>query len=54
MTCPKCGSDNVMPTYIKGKYKCLECGAVFTAPGQQSSSNVKETAVSNAFKLKGE
>ena len=21
-----------MPTYIKGKYKCAECGATFTAP----------------------
>lgn len=46
MECPKCGSTNVMPTYIKGKYKCMECGALFSAPAS------KQQGASNAFNLK--
>lgn len=41
MVCPKCQSDNVVPTYVKGKYKCLECSTIFTAPKTQGMSEQK-------------
>lgn len=30
-----------MPTYIKGKYKCQECGALFSAPGTKNIETTK-------------